>query len=165
MNRVPLTHKHLTRRQAMRRVGIVTLGAGLLPALQACGGDDDEPEDVTRVPVTFEPPPATPTEEGAATPPAGAPATEVTVVAGKPQEFLFEPSEFTIPANTDVTVTVTDEGAIQHTFTIDALNVNVEVQPGETKTTTINADPGDYEFYCAVPGHKEAGMVGTLHVE
>lgn len=88
----------------------------------------------------------------------------MTVVAGKPQEFRFDPSEFTIPANTDVTVTVTDEGTIEHTFTVDVLDVNVEVQPGETKAATINAAPGDYEFYCAVPGHKEAGMVGTLHV-
>lgn len=26
------------------------------------------------------------------------------------------------------------------------------------------ADPGEYEYYCTVPGHKEAGMVGTLRV-
>lgn len=28
----------------------------------------------------------------------------------------------------------------------------------------VPTKPGSYEFYCAVPGHKEAGMVGTLIV-
>jgi uncharacterized cupredoxin-like copper-binding protein len=30
---------------------------------------------------------------------------------------------------------------------------------------TINAAPGEYEYYCAVPGHKQAGMVGKLIVK
>jgi uncharacterized cupredoxin-like copper-binding protein len=30
---------------------------------------------------------------------------------------------------------------------------------------TINAAPGDYQYYCSIPGHKEAGMVGTIHVQ
>ena len=33
-----------------------------------------------------------------------------------------------------------------------------------TKSVTFK-DPGTYEYYCNVPGHKQAGMVGTLTVE
>ena len=80
------------------------------------------------------------------------------------QDIFFEPKELTIPANTDVTVNVRNEGAAAHNFSIDALGISVDLAPGATKQVVINAPAGEYEFYCNVPGHKEAGMVGTLTV-
>jgi len=38
------------------------------------------------------------------------------------------------------------------------------VQPGGTSTDTLTLKPGTYTFYCPVPGHKAAGMKGTLTV-
>jgi uncharacterized cupredoxin-like copper-binding protein len=35
---------------------------------------------------------------------------------------------------------------------------------GGTKTLTLNLKPGTYTYYCTVPGHRMAGMVGTLTV-
>ncbi|MGI8484578.1 MAG: plastocyanin/azurin family copper-binding protein [Thermomicrobiales bacterium] len=29
----------------------------------------------------------------------------------------------------------------------------------------MNAKAGTYQYYCSVPGHKEAGMVGKLTVK
>ena len=58
-----------------------------------------------------------------------------------------------------------NEGAAPHNFAIDALKISVDLAPGETKEVVVNAPAGTYEFYCNVPGHKEAGMVGTLTVE
>lgn len=80
-------------------------------------------------------------------------------------DIYFEPKEITIPANTDVTFALPNDGVSSHDFSIDALNVAVALPPGETQTVVINAKPGSYEYYCNVPGHKEAGMVGTLVVE
>jgi uncharacterized cupredoxin-like copper-binding protein len=49
---------------------------------------------------------------------------------------------------------------------IDALNVKLEhVQPGQTATVSFTSTAaGTYEYYCDVPGHKDAAMKGTLTV-
>jgi uncharacterized cupredoxin-like copper-binding protein len=39
------------------------------------------------------------------------------------------------------------------------------LNPGQSENITINADAGEYEYYCSVPGHKAAGMVGKLIVQ
>jgi nitrite reductase (NO-forming) len=89
---------------------------------------------------------------------------------GSPQvvtafDIYFEPKEVTIPANTDVTFDIPNNGVTAHNFSIDALKISVDLPPGQTQHVVINAPPGTYEFYCDVPGHKEAGMVGTLTVK
>jgi plastocyanin len=84
----------------------------------------------------------------------------------KTVDIAFEPKEFTIPAGTDVVVTITNEGALEHDFHVDDLGVASDLLGnGESTTVTINGEAGTYEFYCGVPGHKEAGMVGTLTIE
>ena len=80
-------------------------------------------------------------------------------------DIYFEPKDVTIPANTDVTFVLPNEGVTMHNFSIPDLGVSVDIQPGETKEVVVNAPAGTYAFDCNVPGHKEAGMVGTLIVE
>jgi superoxide dismutase, Cu-Zn family len=78
----------------------------------------------------------------------------------------FNPNEFTIPANTDVTVILPNNGEAPHDFVIDELGIQSELaEGGEETSVTINAEPGEYVYYCSVPGHREAGMEGTLIVE
>jgi plastocyanin len=36
---------------------------------------------------------------------------------------------------------------------------------GGSKTLTLNLKPGTYKFFCTVPGHRTAGMEGTLTVQ
>ena len=105
-------------------------------------------------------------QPGSTTAPAGTPsAAGATSATVESYDIYFEPKELTIPAGTDVTVTLPNEGVTLHNFSIDALGISVDIAPGETKTVTINAPAGSYEYYCNVPGHKEAGMVGTLTVQ
>ena len=151
-----------------------------LVVLAACGGGEEH-EDVTRVPTMSDAAaqatsdaasaPATPVAgsgtpaTGEATPTSGgetaAAAMTVDVVS---YDIYFEPDELTIPANTDVTVVLPNEGVTPHNFSIDALDISVDIAAGATEEVVINAPAGEYEFYCNVPGHKQAGMVGTLIV-
>lgn len=79
-------------------------------------------------------------------------------------DLYYEPYELEIPSGIPLTLTLRNAGVVQHVFAIDALGVSVAVQPGDARSVTIDAPAGEYEFYCAVPGHREAGMVGLLTV-
>src|SRR5215210_3027967 len=67
---------------------------------------------------------ATPVEPAAASPaPAAAGASQtVDIVA---YDIYFEPKEVTIPANTDVTVMLPNDGVAAHNFSIDELGVDI----------------------------------------
>jgi len=106
---------------------------------------------------------ATPAAGGGEQAAAGEGASEAVVVES--YDIYFEPDELTIPADTDVTVRLPNEGVTPHNFSIDELGIDVDIAPGATEETVINAPRGEYEFYCNVPGHKEAGMDGTLAVQ
>ncbi len=97
-----------------------------------------------------------------ATPGAGGDAAKVEIES---YDIYYEPTEVTIAADTDVTVELPNDGVTLHNFSIDELGIDVDIDPGATEETVINAPAGEYEYYCNVPGHKAAGMVGTLIVE
>lgn len=103
-------------------------------------------------------PDATPAEEAAAG--GAADAVEVTAI-----DIAFEPKELSIPADTDVTFTISNEGMLQHDFAIEDTDYHSEMLNGGTSTEmVVNLPAGSYIYFCSVAGHREAGMQGTLTV-
>lgn len=82
-------------------------------------------------------------------------------------EFAFNPDTLEAKAGQVLEITLVNKGILEHDFSIDALGVTLLVPVGQTLavTTAKPVPAGTYDFYCAVPGHKEAGMVGTLTVK
>lgn len=93
-------------------------------------------------------------------PVASAPTIEMTGL-----DFRFQPAQLRIKAGQSVNIALVNRGAIIHDITIPALQFQLVAQPGQRAVGSLTAArPGTYEFYCSVPGHREAGMVGRLVV-
>lgn len=83
----------------------------------------------------------------------------------------------------ELSYTVAEASAKSGTVTVEFNNpqglthdVAIENEKGETvgktdlvaqgeASTTVKLKPGTYKYYCTVPGHREAGMEGTLVVK
>jgi plastocyanin len=60
---------------------------------------------------------------------------------------------------------ISNQDAFDHSFDIDALNIHVRLPAKGTAAVVVKANrAGTLEYYCGVPGHKDAGMVGALVV-
>jgi len=105
---------------------------------------------------------ASTSDSGDATPAAAAEG-EVVVEA---YDLGFTPNAFTIPANTDVTLTLKNTGVLIHDLVSDAGGFATSaLNGGEEESITINLAAGEYAFICSIEGHASAGMVGTVTVE
>ena len=75
----------------------------------------------------------------------------------------FQPESLTAEAG-EVAVELTTGPAVNHDFVIDGETV-VAAPKGASEVGTIELDAGEYTFYCSIPGHRTAGMAGTLTVQ
>jgi len=99
-------------------------------------------------------------------------------------ETGYDSPTYTVPAGGEVTLNLTNNGAIEHEFAILLLGQHVDppfgekdegkifweldgVASGETKSGTFTAptEPGEYDVICGIPGHIEMGMTATLIVK
>ncbi|MGE7609791.1 cupredoxin domain-containing protein [Peribacillus frigoritolerans] len=77
---------------------------------------------------------------------------------------FFNPEVITIPNGTATTLILKNKGKKEHTFTVEKLGVDAEVQAGKEKTITVQPkQPGTYELICRY--HFQEGMVGKVIVE
>jgi uncharacterized cupredoxin-like copper-binding protein len=94
-------------------------------------------------------------------------------IAGVPEATLrgamqgtrFTPDALAVRAGQPTAIFLTNHDAVAHSFDVDSLDVHVLVPAGGSAMSILKAPTaGDIRFYCAVPGHQQAGMIGTLSV-
>jgi len=134
----------------------LTLLATLLAAvaLAACGGDDNE--DTTAAATTT-------TDTAAAGGGAGASTVNISTPAGS--ELAYDQKDVTAKAGS-VTIDFTNQQSLSHDVAVEdssgsELGKTDLVSQGDA-STTVDLQAGSYTFFCTVPGHREAGMEGTL---
>ena len=153
----------------MSRKPILAVSAAALAALalglSACGSDSSSAD----APATTTPPAATvataPTDTAPETVAPAAGATDLAVDADPGGQLAFTQTALSAPAGS-VTLTLTNASAVPHNIAVKGQDpVSDIVQDGGTADITVDLPAGEYEYYCAVPGHEAAGMKGTLTVE
>ena len=61
-----------------------------------------------------------------------------------------------------------NDSTVDHNIAVDGNGVNEEgpvVKNGGVSEVDVDLEPGEYSFFCSVPGHREGGMEGKLTVE
>jgi plastocyanin len=67
-----------------------------------------------------------------------------------------------------VTIDMDNPSDVPHAVEVEGNGVEEEgevVEKGGVSTVTADLKPGEYEFYCPVDDHEDAGMKGTLTVK
>ena len=129
-------------------------------ALGACGSSNDTKTSAS-TPSTSAPAATTP----AAAPAAGAGQT-VSLAADSSGQLKFDTTTLKAKAGS-VTIDLSNPSPVPHAIAIEGNGVDKDgqtVSTGGHSTVTVDLKPGTYTFYCPVPGHKDAGMKGTLTV-
>jgi Cu+-exporting ATPase len=88
----------------------------------------------------------------------------LTVVA---RDGRFEPADLRIGAGEWVVLELVNEDPVVHDWMVEGVpNLDAPTRPGQTSRLRFRLDtPGVYQVVCSIPGHAEAGMVGTLTVD
>jgi plastocyanin len=140
-----------------RRFLLLLLTAlALVVAVAACGGDDDD--EASEEPAAEE----TTTEDTGG----GGDTVTIMLAADPGGDLAFDQTELTAAAG-EVTIELMNDSGIPHNVEVEGNGVEEvsdTITEGST-SLTLTLEPGEYEFYCAVPGHREGGMEGTLTVE
>jgi nitrite reductase (NO-forming) len=82
------------------------------------------------------------------------------------ENTTFFGSDLSVKTGDTIGLFVINKDNTGHSFDIDSLGIHVQLAPNSTTAVTVRpTGSGSIEFYCAVPGHRDAGMVGTIAVE
>ena len=89
-------------------------------------------------------------------------------LAPKGDQLMFDTSNLNAKAG-KVTINFTNDSSLTHDVVLTNSSNKILGQTpefdGGTKSFSATLKPGTYTYYCSVPGHREAGMQGTLTVK
>lgn len=160
----------------MSRTPLVVLTAVALGALSlglvACGSSSSSgaaaPAATTTAATTAAATTAPPVTAPAATAPADTTATTVDVDADPNGSLAFTQKTLTAPAG-PVTLKLTNDSPVPHNIAVEGNGVQSDVsdtiQGGASAEITVDLPAGSYTYYCNIPGHRAAGMEGTITVK
>jgi plastocyanin len=92
--------------------------------------------------------------------------TRLKLAADAGGQLAYETQQLTAKAGT-VSIEFSNASPVEHDVTVEIGKKDLGATPifvGGTRTLTLTLKPGTYTFYCSVPGHRQAGMEGTLKV-
>jgi plastocyanin len=140
----------------MRRASaLIAIALLAVLGLAACGGDDDDDGGETAAA------PATTTA------PAGGGGGGSTVEISTPpgSDLAYDQSDVSAKAGA-VTIDFDNRQSTQHDVKVEDSSGQelggTDLISSSTANATVDLQAGSYTFFCSVPGHREAGMEGTL---
>lgn len=105
---------------------------------------------------------------GTPAPPSSPAATTTLKLAANPAgQLSYDTKQLSAKAG-KVTIDMSNSSPVEHDVAIaqgSQVLGQTPVFTGGTKSVTLTLKPGTYTFYCTVPGHRQAGMEGTLTVK
>ncbi len=156
----------LSNRPTTRTRGplLIALAALVVLAIAACGSSNSSTTSSTATTPTVEHHSTTGTK--AATTTGGV--QHLTLEADKTGELKYNKTALTAKAGS-ATLTLTNDSPIAHNVTVENSSggrvAATTTFTGGSHTIPLKLKPGTYKFFCSVPGHRMAGMEGTLTVE
>ncbi|WIY59196.1 cupredoxin domain-containing protein [Bacillus arachidis] len=92
------------------------------------------------------------------------PVESVEMIEVELNDDYFNPNVITIPIGRTTTLILKNKGKKEHTFTVEKLKIDAEIQPGKEKTITVKPnETGTYELICRY--HFQKGMDGKVIVK
>jgi len=95
----------------------------------------------------------------------GTPSPQAVTVRAQ-DTFTFDPANLTAQVGQMVEISLENVGVLEHNLVIDEFSVSAgPLQGGQSAPVSFTPSAaGTFTYYCDVPGHREAGMEGTLTV-
>lgn len=151
-----------------------TLSAALLVGLLALAGCGSSSSSSSSTPTTTPTPTTAATTPTTSTTTSSTPASTGTATSGaltleaNPEgQLKYNKTSLTAKAG-KVSIDFTNKSPLGHNVTVESSSGKVlgatETFEGGSRTLTLELKAGTYKFFCSVPGHRTAGMEGTLTV-